>query len=67
MPFTFCLCVRPAVRPGLVSPEARDRGHPVGGHVGDGLSHSETLEGKHARSVTQSLIQRKSHTCGNQM
>lgn len=35
-----------AVRPGLVAPEARDRVRPAGGHVGDNLSHSETLEGK---------------------
>lgn len=39
--------VRAAVRPRLVSPEAGDWSRPVGGHVGDSLSHPETLEGKH--------------------
>lgn len=43
---------RAAVRPGLGAPEARDRGRPAGGHVGDRLSHSETLEGKHTRYTT---------------
>lgn len=41
---------RAAVHPGLGAPEARDRGRPAGGHVGDRLSHSETLEGKHTHT-----------------
>lgn len=60
------LSVHPAIRPSLVSPETGDRSRSVRGHVGDSLSHPETLEGKHACLYdTAAHPGRERNTCGN--
>lgn len=61
-PLLPCLSVGAAVRPGPVAPEARDRGRPAGGHVGDSLSHTETLEGKHRRRCTTAITHTHTRT-----
>lgn len=45
----FLYIFHPAIRPGLVTPEAGDQRPPVGRPVGDSLSYPETLEGKHTQ------------------
>lgn len=54
---SLLLCVHLAISSRVGSLEAGDWSRPVGGHVGDSLSHPETLEGNYACFLTLQLIQ----------